>query len=121
MNNKEKYIKACKQMIERYQNITKDTPIGVTNACPMCKVTGKTYEEGGSCMPCPIYEGKSGYDCVIYSSYTDAIKARNKGYKVCIERVTFYRNLLKIIKRLPPERFTKKGFKPLGLHKRGFE
>lgn len=120
MNNKERYIKACEQMIKRYQNITEDTPIGDIATCPMCKVS-RVIKGSIDCAPCPISEGKLGCGCILYSSYMDAVRARNKGYKVCIERVTFYRNLLKIIKRLPPERFTKKGFKPLGLCKRGFK
>ena len=123
MNKKERTIKACKELINKYRN-----PIGkeffYSNSCPLCDIHYKKHKFTiYPCKGCPLAAKHGFIGCFDFKTF---IIAENKydsnnlynsnnltetTLKAFEDRAKFFEKIIPILEKYPNKRFTKNGWK----------
>lgn len=133
MTNKEKFIKAMEETIEKHKHPVGNLFVSYTD-CSLCIIAGKGQPEVGTCYPCPYALGKAedidsqGCDIILnyYPDYgmltsgdeDDSDTVMENDYtaiKLITSAVNALEAHLEVIKEQPEAIFTKKGWKPFNL------
>ncbi|KKN88694.1 hypothetical protein LCGC14_0245850 [marine sediment metagenome] len=108
MNKKDRTIKAIEYLIVEYKA---HNYIPYITNCPLC-ILHRRHPFPKSCKGCPQACIEGGIGCILFDSYPKSPSSPT--YQVAQDiRAAFHERLLKKIKRLPPSRFTIRGWKYL--------
>ena len=113
MSNKRKTIAAVKELIALYE--TGKHVIGNSDTCPLCSIhLIDTAWKRSSCRGCPLADKSGDIGCINFSSFKAAASGNIQ------IRIEFHKKILPILEKLPPYRFTKKGWKHVAAIKRSW-
>jgi hypothetical protein len=111
MNNKEKALRACRQIVKRYREPDEDAYL-YGSTCALCRLF---FTVG--CIPCPLADGESDEGCTKFNSYREIqdiidIYFKEEAREAFSRRADVYeQHIIPILEKLPPERFTKRGWR----------
>ena len=108
-NNQELTIEACKYLVSKYRNAESKMGFFTSYTCPLCDI----YPRPKDCIGCPLASEHGRCGCVEFASYKRA-SARPFSKENFEARAQFFEKIIPILEKLPPERFTKKGWKYTG-------
>ena len=124
MTNKERYIKAMENTIEKHTNFKNNTRFMDITSCDLC-IINKVSSKNTNCGTC-IYNNNSswyeeGVGCkIIFANYKHLLYLES--YAIILEAMAAVSGVvprlerhLAYIKTLPEKRFTKRGWKPFKL------
>ena len=113
MTKKDRTIKAIKKMIKNYRKKERE------NRCPLCEIH---RNRDWKCKGCPMADQYSNPGCAHFNSYINMFSDIDHRFprewlrRNFPDRADFHEHyLLPIVEKLPPEQFTKKGWKYLDL------
>jgi len=119
MTKKEKTIKACKVLIERYKHPSGHKFFN-SSSCPLCTIHYICGDFMG-CSGCPLSDKDGNQGCNYFETYKKAhtyylrflhcsTNDVKEAPKVFIDRAKFFEKIIPILKKIPEKRFTKKGW-----------
>lgn len=114
MIKKERTLKACRELIEKYRHPKPEDVFFNCDCCPLCKIHLNTRAEVRRCLGCPLADERAKADCKNFSSYNEAVKAIF--WKKCTfeKRAQFFEKIIPILEKLPAKRFTRRGWEFTG-------
>ncbi len=124
-SNKQRTIKAHRELAKRYRSLTGNRGLGFQDKCPLCEIhwSSNVFCYPPQCTGCPMASESLNMGCVEFSSYKIALSASKlrlfkrslfflhlrERRTANLKRADFHERVIPILEQLPESCFTKEG------------